>query len=232
MMIPVNRAIVATLPPAITPACTPDLDGDDSVGFGDLTDLLDAWGPCGVCAVDLDGSGQVGGETDRRTLANPRHRTVSRAFRHDSNARASIVAIVCSSHMHRRPWVASSDDLLVRIGVIHGRQGAALSRPASPQSRTSRGRCGGCKAMQRRWLGIALRCRLRHLVARGPISALRQRDDLIGCLLSGPPDVPLDRTRLRRLAGKDGSLQKKSNSPRSFEVGDLTCPPYGLAGGW
>ena len=38
-----------------------DLDGDRSIGFGDLVVLLAAWGPCsGDCAADLDGNGDVG----------------------------------------------------------------------------------------------------------------------------------------------------------------------------
>jgi hypothetical protein len=40
--------------------CTSDLDGDDSVGFSDLSQLLAAWGSCPDCAEDLDGNGSVG----------------------------------------------------------------------------------------------------------------------------------------------------------------------------
>jgi subtilisin family serine protease len=38
-----------------------DLDGSGDVGFGDLTQLLGAWGPCGSpCPEDVDGDGDVG----------------------------------------------------------------------------------------------------------------------------------------------------------------------------
>ena len=38
-----------------------DIDGNGSVGTGDLIELLGAWGPCdGVCPADLDGDGNVG----------------------------------------------------------------------------------------------------------------------------------------------------------------------------
>lgn len=43
-----------------TTSCPADLDGDDSVGFGDLTILLGAWGPCVGCQQDLDGDDLVG----------------------------------------------------------------------------------------------------------------------------------------------------------------------------
>jgi hypothetical protein len=36
-----------------------DLDGDGSVGGGDLSVLLLDFGPCAGCASDLDGSGTV-----------------------------------------------------------------------------------------------------------------------------------------------------------------------------
>ncbi|MBT8484813.1 MAG: hypothetical protein HKO59_04270 [Phycisphaerales bacterium] len=50
----------------ITP--DPDLDGDGTVGFGDLLTLLASWGPCtGACVADLDGDGIVG-FTDLLTL--------------------------------------------------------------------------------------------------------------------------------------------------------------------
>lgn len=41
--------------------CLGDLDGDETVGFGDLLALLSAWGPCpkGPCPGDLDGDGAV-----------------------------------------------------------------------------------------------------------------------------------------------------------------------------
>ena len=44
----------------VTP-CSADLDGDGTVGFGDLLVILAEWGPCGEsCAADLDDSGDVG----------------------------------------------------------------------------------------------------------------------------------------------------------------------------
>lgn len=43
------------------PPCPADLDGDKSVGGGDLTVLLGLWGPCVDCAADLNGDGVVGG---------------------------------------------------------------------------------------------------------------------------------------------------------------------------
>jgi hypothetical protein len=44
----------------VCPECTEDFDGDDMVGFTDLTQLLGRWGPCAGCPQDLDGDGQVG----------------------------------------------------------------------------------------------------------------------------------------------------------------------------
>ena len=40
--------------------CPADLDGDTSVGFGDLVQLLAAWGPCPGCDADLDDDDEVG----------------------------------------------------------------------------------------------------------------------------------------------------------------------------
>ncbi|MBT8486681.1 MAG: hypothetical protein HKO59_04295 [Phycisphaerales bacterium] len=42
------------------PACFPDLDGSDDVGFADLLAVIAEWGPCAGCPEDLDGSGDVG----------------------------------------------------------------------------------------------------------------------------------------------------------------------------
>ena len=56
-------AAVCGLTTAATAApCDADLDGSGTVGFGDLTSLLAAWGPCGgdPCPADLDDSGDVG----------------------------------------------------------------------------------------------------------------------------------------------------------------------------
>jgi hypothetical protein len=40
--------------------CPADLDGSGGVAFGDLLQMLVAWGPCLDCPADLDGSGDVG----------------------------------------------------------------------------------------------------------------------------------------------------------------------------
>jgi hypothetical protein len=45
---------------AVETDCAADLDGDDIVGFTDLTQLLGSWGPCPACPEDLDGDGSVG----------------------------------------------------------------------------------------------------------------------------------------------------------------------------
>jgi hypothetical protein len=42
------------------PTCTEDLDGSGDVGFGDILQVIGAWGPCAACPEDLDGSGDVG----------------------------------------------------------------------------------------------------------------------------------------------------------------------------
>lgn len=45
------------------PACAADFDGDESVDFDDLLQLLAAWGPCDEdCPEDLSGNGRVGFE--------------------------------------------------------------------------------------------------------------------------------------------------------------------------
>ncbi len=41
------------------PPCPADLDGDGSVGFGDLLAVLAAWGACEDCPEDIDESGEV-----------------------------------------------------------------------------------------------------------------------------------------------------------------------------
>ena len=46
--------------PAAHAVCDADIDGDCSVGFGDLISLLADWGPCPGCDTDLDGDGSVG----------------------------------------------------------------------------------------------------------------------------------------------------------------------------
>jgi len=53
------RAFVATLPDPEPNPCPADLTGDGSVGFGDLTQLLNNWGPC-TCVEDLDLNNAVG----------------------------------------------------------------------------------------------------------------------------------------------------------------------------
>lgn len=40
--------------------CPADLDGDGSVGFGDILEVIAVWGPCACCTADLDGSGDIG----------------------------------------------------------------------------------------------------------------------------------------------------------------------------
>ncbi len=40
--------------------CLQDLDGDGSIGAGDLALLLGSWGPCPACPADLTGDGAVG----------------------------------------------------------------------------------------------------------------------------------------------------------------------------
>jgi hypothetical protein len=42
------------------PACRGDVDGDGTVGIGDLVPVLAAWGPCPGCPEDVDGDGTVG----------------------------------------------------------------------------------------------------------------------------------------------------------------------------
>ncbi len=42
------------------PGSDADLDGNGTVGIGDLLIMLAQWGPCGACPADLDGSGSVG----------------------------------------------------------------------------------------------------------------------------------------------------------------------------
>ena len=57
-----------TLNATFTPAANPaDLDGNGSVGGGDLAILLNAWGACTACAADIDGNGEVNG-ADLATL--------------------------------------------------------------------------------------------------------------------------------------------------------------------
>jgi hypothetical protein len=42
-------------------SCTGDINGDSTVGVGDLLIVIDAWGECGlVCDADIDGDGLVG----------------------------------------------------------------------------------------------------------------------------------------------------------------------------
>ena len=43
-------------------SCSSDLTGDGQVGFEDVVQLLNDWGPCGggACDSDLDGNGDVG----------------------------------------------------------------------------------------------------------------------------------------------------------------------------
>jgi len=41
------------------PAPCPDLDGSGDVGFGDVLQIIGAWGPCSGCPQDLSGNGIV-----------------------------------------------------------------------------------------------------------------------------------------------------------------------------
>ena len=41
-------------------ACPADLDGNGVVGFADLTQVINAWGPCASCPEDFDDNGSVG----------------------------------------------------------------------------------------------------------------------------------------------------------------------------
>jgi len=42
------------------PACSDDIDGSGDVGFGDILQVIGAWGPCGAtCPEDLSGNGNV-----------------------------------------------------------------------------------------------------------------------------------------------------------------------------
>ena len=55
-------------------ACPGDIDGDGSTGFGDLTRLLERWGPCPLtlpvgCPGDVDLSGDVGPDDLRLLIA-------------------------------------------------------------------------------------------------------------------------------------------------------------------
>jgi uncharacterized membrane protein len=55
-----QRGWIATLPEPEPIECPEDLDGDNTVGFTDLTQLLGSWGPCPGCPEDLDGDDAVG----------------------------------------------------------------------------------------------------------------------------------------------------------------------------
>jgi hypothetical protein len=55
-----GNAPIADLGPYENQTCVADIDGDGSVGFSDLIELLSTWGPCKGCPSDLDGSGVVG----------------------------------------------------------------------------------------------------------------------------------------------------------------------------
>ena len=43
-----------------TGTCSADVDGDGTVGVGDLLSVVDQWGPCSGCSSDIDGDGLVG----------------------------------------------------------------------------------------------------------------------------------------------------------------------------
>ncbi|MCP3903035.1 MAG: S8 family serine peptidase [Planctomycetes bacterium] len=46
--------------PDCNATCFGDLDGSGDIGFGDILDIIGAWGPCVGCPEDLDTSGDVG----------------------------------------------------------------------------------------------------------------------------------------------------------------------------
>ena len=50
--------------------CPWDLDGNSSVGAGDLLALLASWGPCEGCPADFDDNGAVGASDLLALLAN------------------------------------------------------------------------------------------------------------------------------------------------------------------
>jgi hypothetical protein len=50
----------STLTIEYTPTCTGDFNGDGSVGFADLTQMLNAWGPCPGCPEDIDENDTIG----------------------------------------------------------------------------------------------------------------------------------------------------------------------------
>ena len=54
-----QKGFLVTLPPATSNPLPEDLNGDGTVGFADLTQLLNAWGPC-ACPEDLNGDSGVG----------------------------------------------------------------------------------------------------------------------------------------------------------------------------
>jgi len=52
--------LTAVASPALAGTCATDLDGDGATGFGDLTAMLSAWGPCAACPEDVNSDGAVG----------------------------------------------------------------------------------------------------------------------------------------------------------------------------
>ncbi|MHC5114753.1 MAG: hypothetical protein ACYTGP_10030 [Planctomycetota bacterium] len=52
------------------PPCPADLDGDGSVGFGDILQIIGAWGSCACCPEDLNGDGMVGFGDILEVIAN------------------------------------------------------------------------------------------------------------------------------------------------------------------
>ncbi|MHC5113354.1 MAG: FG-GAP repeat protein [Planctomycetota bacterium] len=55
-----NAGLAIAFDLACGPACPADLDGSGDVGFGDILEIIAAWGPCGVpCPEDLSGNGAV-----------------------------------------------------------------------------------------------------------------------------------------------------------------------------
>lgn len=59
----IETEVILTAGDVFKPSCPADLNGDDSVGFADLQELLQNWGECpmeGDCQADLNGDGSVG----------------------------------------------------------------------------------------------------------------------------------------------------------------------------
>ncbi|MFK7960676.1 MAG: hypothetical protein AB8G96_09120 [Phycisphaerales bacterium] len=56
---PVMSMNAAAMVPAEAVTCAADIDGSGTVEFGDLLEIISAFGPCVGCPADLDGNGEV-----------------------------------------------------------------------------------------------------------------------------------------------------------------------------